>query len=148
LDRAQELDTHLTAYGKPKGPLHGLPISVKEHIGVKDLRLHAGYVAFWDNPPPKEDALVIQLLERAGAVIHARTTEPQSMMQLETDSNLYGTTVNPRNRELSSGGSSGGEGALIALSGSCLGVGTDVGGKPDLQSRANAYLLKAVANIT
>jgi Asp-tRNA(Asn)/Glu-tRNA(Gln) amidotransferase A subunit family amidase len=51
------------------------------------------------------------------------------MMQLETDSNLYGTTENPFNRNLSSGGSSGGEGALIAMGGSCLGIGTDVGGE-------------------
>ena len=48
-------------------------------------------------------------------------------MHLETSSNLYGTTVNPFNRYLTAGGSSGGEGALIALRGSCLGVGSDIG---------------------
>jgi amidase len=92
------------------------------------LRLHAGYVAWWDNVA-RDDALLLQILRRAGAVFHARTTEPQGMMQLETDSNLYGTTENPFNRNLSSGGSSGGEGALIAMGGSCLGIGTDVGGE-------------------
>jgi amidase len=70
----------------------------------------------------------VQILERAGAVAHARTTEPQSMMHLECASNLYGETVNPYNTGLSSGGSSGGEGALIAQRGSLLGVGSDVGG--------------------
>ncbi len=50
-----------------------------------------------------------------------------TQMHLETSSNLYGVTVNPFNRELTSGGSSGGEGALIGLRGSCLGVGTDIG---------------------
>jgi Asp-tRNA(Asn)/Glu-tRNA(Gln) amidotransferase A subunit family amidase len=50
-------------------------------------------------------------------------------MHLETDSNLYGTTVNPYNRDVTAGGSSGGEGALIALRGSCLGIGSDVGGR-------------------
>lgn len=50
------------------------------------------------------------------------------MMHLETDSNLYGVTNNPYNSKLSSGGSSGGEGALLALHGSCLGIGSDVGG--------------------
>jgi amidase len=50
-------------------------------------------------------------------------------MHHETDSNLYGVTVNPYNRNLSSGGSSGGEGALISMRGSCLGIGSDIGGK-------------------
>lgn len=49
-------------------------------------------------------------------------------MHLETSSNLYGETVCPFNRNLTSGGSSGGEGALIGLRGSCLGIGTDIGG--------------------
>ncbi len=48
-------------------------------------------------------------------------------MHLETSSNLYGVTVNPFNRNLTSGGSSGGEGALVGLRGSCLGIGTDIG---------------------
>lgn len=50
------------------------------------------------------------------------------MMSLECHSNLYGRTLNPHNLRVSAGGSSGGEGALIGLRGSCLGIGTDVGG--------------------
>ena len=53
-------------------------------------------------------------------------------MHLETASNIYGTTVNPFNRALSPGGSSGGEGALIGLHGSCLGVGSDLGSRTNL----------------
>jgi len=113
---------------KPVGPLHGLPISVKEHIGMKGLGLNTGYVAFWDKVA-QEDAHILQILWDAGAVFHARTTQPQTMMHLETDSNLYGVTISPYNRDLSPGGSSGGEGALIGLRGSCLGIGTDIGGK-------------------
>jgi amidase len=81
----------------------------------------------WDTRA-KEDALLVRILKQAGAVIHARTTEPQGMMQLETDSNMFGVTTNPFNSDLSAGGSSGGEGALIGCKGSCLGVGSDVGG--------------------
>jgi amidase len=128
LARAKELDAYLRQHGRPIGPLHGLPISVKEMIGMKDLGLNAGYVAWWGKVAT-EDAHVLQILWNAGAVIHARTTEPQSMMHLETDSNLYGVTVNPYNRNVSSGGSSGGEGALIGMRGSSLGIGSDVGGK-------------------
>jgi amidase len=84
-------------------------------------------VSHWDNIA-QEDAHIIQVLRNAGAVFHCRTTIPQTMMHLETDSNLYGITSNPYNSNLTPGGSSGGEGALIALQGSCLGVGSDVGG--------------------
>ena len=94
---------------------------------MKGLRLNSGYVALWDNVAD-EDARLLQILWSAGAVFYARTTEPQSLMHLETDSNLYNITVSPYNRDLSAGGSSGGEGALIGLRGSCLGIGTDIGG--------------------
>ena len=94
---------------------------------MKDLGLNAGYVAMWEDKAT-ENAHVLKILLDAGAVFFARTTQPQTMMHLETDSNLYGVTVNPYNGDLSAGGSSGGEGALIGLRGSCLGIGTDIGG--------------------
>jgi amidase len=127
LERAKELDAYFHQYQRAIGPLHGLPISLKEHLGLQGLRCTTGYVSHWDTIA-KEDAHIIQVLHCAGAVFHCRTTVPQTMMHLETDSNLYGVTTNPYNSNLTSGGSSGGEGALVALRGSCLGVGSDVGG--------------------
>ncbi|KAK3394966.1 amidase signature domain-containing protein [Podospora didyma] len=128
LNRAAALDAYLVSDNAEKsGPLHGVPISVKSHIGIKDGHMPAGYITWWNNISPR-DALVVQILERAGAIVHARTTEPQSMMQLECASNLYGVTTNPHHKHLSSGGSSGGEAALVALGGSSIGVGSDVGG--------------------
>ena len=91
------------------------------------LRLSTGYCAWWEHRA-SADARVLQILHRAGAVFHARTTEPQTMMHLETDSNLWGVTVCPFDTCLSAGGSSGGEGALLGARGSCLGIGTDIGG--------------------
>ncbi|KAF2994002.1 hypothetical protein E8E13_002387 [Curvularia kusanoi] len=126
-DRAIELDDYFVRNKRPIGPLHGLPISLKEHIGLKGLHCTTGYVSQWENIA-KEDAHIVRVLHDAGAVFHCRTTIPQTMMHLETDSNLYGVTVNPYNSSLTPGGSSGGEGALIALRGSCLGIGSDVGG--------------------
>lgn len=76
-----------------------------------------------------QDAHVLQILANAGAIFHARTTQPQTIMHLETSSNSYGTTTCPYNSELSAGGSSGGEGSLGSLRGSILGVGSDVGGR-------------------
>lgn len=127
LDRAKSVDTYLTEHGKPIGPLHGLPISVKEHVGMKDLDLNAGFVS-WVGRVSPDDALILKLLWRAGAVFYARTTEPQTLMHLETDNNIYGVTTNPYNTALTPGGSSGGEGALLGTRGSCLGIGTDIGG--------------------
>ena len=68
------------------------------------------------------------LLLSAGAVLYVKTTTPQGQLSFDTDSPLWGRTVNPNNRELTAGGSSGGEAALIAMRGSILGLGTDMGG--------------------
>ncbi|TVY51642.1 putative amidase [Lachnellula cervina] len=127
LERAKCLDDYLKTNGKPVGPLHGIPISVKEHIGMKDLDNNAGFISWVGNTAP-QDAHILQILWNAGAVFYARTTQPQTLMHLETSSNLYGVTTNPYNTTLTSGGSSGGEGALAGFKGSCLGVGTDIGG--------------------
>ncbi|KAI1352444.1 amidase signature domain-containing protein [Xylaria sp. FL0043] len=127
LKRAAELDDHLAATGQPVGPLHGIPISVKEHVGMKGLDLNAGFVS-WVGMIAEEDAHILQILWDAGAVFYVRTTQPQTLMHLETSSNLYGTTVNPHNTTLTAGGSSGGEGALVGIRGSVLGIGTDIGG--------------------
>ncbi|KAK5110257.1 hypothetical protein LTR62_006110 [Meristemomyces frigidus] len=125
--RAKYLDAYFAEHKKPIGPMHGLPISVKEHIGMKGLDLNAGFVS-WVGTIAEDDALILKLLWNAGCVFYVRTTEPQALMHLETDNNIYGTTVNPYNRDLTSGGSSGGEGALLGLKGSCLGIGSDIGG--------------------
>ena len=127
LSRAKFLDEYYADHKKPIGPLHGLPISVKEHIGMKDLGLNAGFISWYDHVA-EEDAYILQILWNAGCVFYARTTQPQTLMHLETSSNLYGVTLNPFNRSLTAGGSSGGEGALVGIRGSCLGIGTDIGG--------------------
>ncbi|KAG9235564.1 glutamyl-tRNA amidotransferase subunit A [Amylocarpus encephaloides] len=124
--RAKELDEAL-AKGEPVGPLHGLPISVKEHIGVEGRDCTAGFVGWVGNKSPY-DANILKILLKAGAVLYVRTTEPQGLMVLETCSNITGVTTNPHNTSLTPGGSSGGEGALLALRGSPLGIGSDIGG--------------------
>ncbi|KAJ9224000.1 hypothetical protein DTO169C6_3620 [Paecilomyces variotii] len=127
LDAAAALDEYMRVEGKPKGPLHGLPISVKEHVYLVGTPATSGLMAWADQMSP-EDALLVRVLREAGAVFHVKTTNPQTLMAIETDSNLFGRTVNPHNTTLTAGGSSGGEGALIAMRGSLLGIGTDIGG--------------------
>lgn len=79
LTRARELDSYYQATGKLVGPLHGIPISVKEHIGLKGRITHSCYIAWTDNVA-QEDALLVRLLKSAGGIIHVRTNEPQSLM--------------------------------------------------------------------
>ncbi|KFY94401.1 hypothetical protein V500_03300 [Pseudogymnoascus sp. VKM F-4518 (FW-2643)] len=127
-DEAIERAKYLDSLPEPKGALFGLPISAKEHQGMVGENVmttasfvaHIGqkhgsnilYDAFWDQ----------------GCVFFARTTQPQAIMHLETTSNIHGRTVNPYNRALTPGGSSGGESALLGMRGSILGVGSDIGG--------------------
>ncbi|KAF9892336.1 hypothetical protein FE257_002113 [Aspergillus nanangensis] len=125
--RAKELDAYRKKTGKLVGPLHGVPISVKEHIEIAGLTCNAGFVA-WAGEIPDKDALLLQYLANAGAVFHVRTNQPQSLMHLCCNNNLTGQTVNPFNRTLTPGGSSGGEGASMGFKCAPLGIGTDIGG--------------------
>lgn len=127
LQQAEKLDHYMEKYGKPKGPLHGLPISVKEHIFLEGTVATSGLMAWKDSSSPA-DALITKIFREAGAVFHVKTTNPQTLMALETNSNLFGRTTNPYNKNLTCGGSSGGEAALIAMRGSVLGIGSDIGG--------------------
>ncbi|KAK6543755.1 hypothetical protein TWF694_000488 [Orbilia ellipsospora] len=146
LSRARFLDEYYRKNKKTIGPLHGLPISVKEHVGIKGLDQNAG-VAGWVGNDAPDDAQTLKALYSAGGIFFARTTLPQTIMHLETRSNLFGTTVNPFNRNLTCGGSSGGEGALLGIRGSSLGVGTDIGGSIRSPSANNGiYGLKPTAH--
>jgi amidase len=71
---------------------------------------------------------VARTLRRLGAVLYVKTNLPQSMMMSDSYNHVFGQCVNPFNRGLISGGSSGGEGSLVAARGSILGIGTDLGG--------------------
>ncbi|KAF2434522.1 amidase [Tothia fuscella] len=124
---ARSLDEYLKQNGKPKGPLHGLPVSIKDNFNVVGVDSTVGFVS-WVNSPATYNSTLVEMLIEAGAVLYVKTNVPTAMMIAETVNNVFGRTVNPLNRKLTSGGSSGGESALIAFGGSPLGVGTDIGG--------------------
>ena len=110
-----------------KGKLEGIPISLKEVIGVKGEEITAGSMRM----PVKiaeNDALVVQRLKNEGAIIIARTNMPEFSFGHETRSPRFGVTNNPYLKNYIPGGSSGGESALISSGGSIIGIGTDVGG--------------------
>ncbi|ODQ54789.1 Acetamidase [Saitoella complicata NRRL Y-17804] len=127
LAQAKELDDYYEKNGKPIGPLHGLPVSLKDQFRVKGEQCAMGYVG-WIGKKDEKDSVLTECLRSAGAVFYVKTTVPQSLMVGETLNNITGRTVNPYNRGLSCGGSSGGEGALVGFHGSPIGVGTDIGG--------------------
>ncbi|PYH46931.1 general amidase GmdB [Aspergillus saccharolyticus JOP 1030-1] len=128
IERAQYLDDYLKREGRVVGPLHGLPISLKDSFCVEGVDTSVGYVSFLAHGPAKKNAALVQMLLDLGAVLYVKTNVPQTMMTGDSDNNIYGRTLNPHNTTLTAGGSTGGEGALVALRGSILGVGTDIAG--------------------
>lgn len=128
LQRAQELDAHFKRTGQPIGPLHGIPISLKESFNVQGVPSTLGYVSFLDRPPVTQNSALVDILLKAGAVLYVKTNVPQTMMTADSQNNVFGRVLNPNRRTLTAGGSSGGEGALLAMRGSLLGIGTDIAG--------------------
>ncbi|KGO48040.1 Amidase [Penicillium expansum] len=125
--QAKELDVYFQQTGKTKGPFHGLPISLKDNFNYIGYDSTIGFTSLVDKPATYNSTIVDLLLE-TGAVLYCKTNVPTAMMISESVNNLFGRTVNPQNRNLTTGGSSGGESALIAFGGSRLGVGSDIGG--------------------
>ncbi|EGO03362.1 hypothetical protein SERLA73DRAFT_83299 [Serpula lacrymans var. lacrymans S7.3] len=109
------------------GPLAGVPVSLKDEIGVKGWDACIGYSA-WVGRPRQDDSAMVRLLRDAGAVPFVKTNVPVTLMSFESGNDVFGRTTNPFSKAHTAGGSSGGEGALIACGGSRIGVGTDVAG--------------------
>ncbi|KAJ0414276.1 amidase signature domain-containing protein [Aspergillus carlsbadensis] len=105
LEKARILDEEMEKLGKVKGPLHGLPVSVKDRFDVQGFDTTVGWVGLANKPAAKSDSVMS-----------------------DSYNHVFGQSVNAFNRNLISGGSSGGEGALVGAGGSVLGIGTDIGG--------------------
>ncbi|KAJ5719903.1 hypothetical protein N7493_006781 [Penicillium malachiteum] len=127
LNRARELDEHLVRTGEVVGPLHGIPVSIKDRFDIEGLDTTVGWVGLIDKPA-KSSSEIVQLLESMGAVMYVKTNIPQSLMMADSYNHVFGQSTNAFNFNLISGGSSGGEGALVGCGGSILGIGTDIGG--------------------
>ncbi|KAK8085463.1 hypothetical protein PG997_006734 [Apiospora hydei] len=128
IERAKEADQYLEKNGKVRGPLHGLPISMKDSFVVKGRYASVGYVEYLRQPIPEDESALVKLLQDAGAVLYCKTNVPQTMMTADSENNIFSRTLNPHHTALNAGGSTGGEGALLAFRGSPLGVGTDIAG--------------------
>jgi amidase len=128
LDSAKKLDQYFADHGRPLGPLHGLPISLKDSFNIIGVHSTIGYVSFINNPPASTNSVLVDILLANGAVLYVKTNIPQTMMAGDSHNNIFGRVLNPNKLCLGAGGSSGGEGALVRLRGSVLGIGTDIAG--------------------
>lgn len=124
--RARQLDD-MKSQGHSAGPLHGLPVSVKDSFQIANSEATIGFVGRLGELSINNSPLV-DILLKLGAVVFVKTNVPQTLMTADSHNNIFGRTLNPYNTLLTAGGSSGGEGALVALRGSPLGVGTDIAG--------------------
>jgi amidase len=125
--KAAEAADRAVADGAPLGPLHGVPISVKENIDVAGWATTQGVAVMADAIAPV-DAPVVERMRAAGAIPFARTNLPDFGLRVHTDSSLRGLTCNPWNPEVTAGGSSGGEASALAAGMTPLGLGNDLGG--------------------
>jgi Asp-tRNA(Asn)/Glu-tRNA(Gln) amidotransferase A subunit family amidase len=110
-----------------RGPLYGLPMTIKASIATAGYRCEVGSLLHQGNIP-HQNATVVDRLKQAGAVVLGTTNCPEFLMAYESDNRLYGRTANPWDLERTAGGSSGGESAAVAGGLSAAGLGSDSGG--------------------
>lgn len=126
LEAAKALD-QLRAAGYRLGPLHGVPVAVKDIIETKGIRTTAGGKHLEDYVP-SQDAAVVERLKRAGAVIIGKTNTHEYANGYTTDNPHYGPTRNPWDLRRTPGGSSGGSGAAVAVGSAPAALGSDTAG--------------------
>src|SRR6185436_17156327 len=145
LDEARELDRELARTG-PRGPLHGVPIVVKDNIDVGGLVTTAGFAGFSKatggiDMIPAQDAEVVARLRKAGAIILGKTNMPDFAGNgTYSKSTVAGQTYNPYADDRAPGGSSGGSATAVNASFAVLGIGTETGGSIQNPSSAQALV--------
>lgn len=125
--------------GNAAGKLLGVPISMKESFDVKGMQTTGG-LSYRKGLLAGEDADIVRRLKAEGAIILGKTNTPALCFCQETDNALYGRTNNPYDLTRTAGGSSGGEGAAIAVGAAAAGVGSDIGGSIRFPSHFNGII--------
>ncbi|MEU6632930.1 amidase family protein [Streptomyces parvus] len=124
---ADKADRHLAATGRTLGPLHGLPMTVKDALETAGMRTTCGSPDLADHVPDS-DADVVALLRAAGAVIYGKSNVPTMCQDLQTTNPIFGKTKNPFGDAHTAGGSSGGPSVSVAAGLSSLEIGSDLAG--------------------
>jgi amidase len=131
-DMARTAD-EMTARGQSLGPLHGLPITIKDAIEVGGVRSTGGATAL-STHVPEVDAPAVARLRQAGAVVFGKTNVPEWSGDVQTFNDIFGTTNNPWDLSRTPGGSSGGAAAAVSAGLTSFEVGTDIGGSVRIPS--------------
>ena len=126
LKEAKEADDTL-ARGELKGPLHGVPMTLKDSLDTEGV-ISTGGTKGRENFVPAEDATLVARLRDAGAILLGKTNTPEFTLAGETNNLVYGQTNNPFDLSRTTGGSSGGAGAIVTSGGSAFDIGSDTGG--------------------
>ena len=127
LETAKELDKYQANHNDTMGPLHGIPFTLKDTWAVQGYDNSIGITSY-ANDPSKESSVLYTTLTKLGAILLAKTNVPQTLLSFECNNPIFGNTQNPFVKGHTCGGSSGGEGAVLALNGSAIGFGSDIGG--------------------
>ncbi|SFG58813.1 Asp-tRNAAsn/Glu-tRNAGln amidotransferase A subunit [Halopelagius inordinatus] len=138
MDRAAELDAALES-NELVGPLHGVPVLLKDNNDTADIPTTAGSVSMKESTPP-DDATIVSWIRDAGGIVLAKTNLHEFAFGYDTVSSLGGVTHNPYDTDRYAGGSSGGTGAGIAASLGVLGTGTDTGGSVRVPAAATGLV--------
>ena len=115
------------AHGKSIGPLHGVPMTIKDSLDTAGV-VSTGGTLGRSEFVPNQDATVVQRLKAAGAILLGKTNTPEFTMSGDTHNLIYGRTNNPWDITRTPGGSSGGAAAIVASGGSSFDIGSDYGG--------------------
>jgi Asp-tRNA(Asn)/Glu-tRNA(Gln) amidotransferase A subunit family amidase len=126
MDIAKQAEAAVIA-GNDLGPLHGLPVLIKDLAETKGLRTTFGSKCFADYVPQK-DAIIVEKLKAAGAIVIGKTNTPEFGAGANTSNMVFGATGNPFNPAVTSGGSSGGSAAALACDMAPIAAGSDLGG--------------------
>lgn len=138
MKEAKMADDYLSD-GQAKGALYGVPITMKESFDVEGMQTTGGLKSK-KGQVQSQDAVVVSKLRAEGAIILGKTNTPELCFCQETDNKLYGRTNNPWDIKRTAGGSSGGEGAAIALGAAAVGLGSDIGGSIRFPSHFNGVI--------
>ena len=115
------------ARGEAVGPLHGLPVTIKDALQTRGIRSTGGAIELKENVP-EEDAPVVKAVKDAGAIVIGKTNLPRWSADVQSFNEMFGTTVNPWDQDRVPGGSSGGAAAAVATGLTAFEIGTDIGG--------------------
>jgi amidase len=139
LDEAAALDAKLKATGELTGPLHGIPVILKDNLDVAGLPMSSGFQG-WKNYVPPTDAPLVAKIRAAGGIVLAKSSLSEFARGGGDNINsvLSGFARNPYNTARATGGSSGGTGAALAASFGVIGIGTDTGGSVRMPAAHNA----------